>query len=185
MDTPTAPPALDDPFNVGDPAIIAYLKKKGWGVDIDTGNAIHIFQPSKLVDDLVPDQKVMDPATAPVVERVISPEDLCIWCNKYKIEDTVYRECGPCAKFRKSLALTTPNSVLTRSCTQCKQEFPWDGLEFKTCCVPCFKGKAKKCELCKSFISLRAPKYAKKCMDCFLKERSKTHGVCPLCTGDR
>ncbi len=72
-----------------------------------------------------------------------------------------------------------------RACVECKALFNWDGSAWKTHCEDCYAAKVRHCVICSGNISINAKKWVKMCTDCFVKKKSKTHDVCPYCTGEK
>lgn len=60
--------------------------------------------------------------------------------------------------------------------------FAWDGSEYKTVCMDCYKLLVRKCVQCKvSNLPIGAPKWQTTCLDCYLEKKRARYDTCPTC----
>ena len=98
-------------------------------------------------------------------------------------EQPAKRACGQADLDCETVYTPEAFENLKRNCKECKAEFPWTGEDWKTYCETCYAGKLRACKLCDNNINIAAKSWVKICTDCYVKKKSKTHDVCPLCTG--
>lgn len=86
---------------------------------------------------------------------------------------------------RRSAATSVPTQ--TRPCATCSQQFPWDGLAYKTVCDTCYRTKTRSCAVCHvGTIRASAPDFHKVCTSCYVDtKRIKCYSPCPTCPPER
>ena len=72
-----------------------------------------------------------------------------------------------------------------RECERCRQEFAWDGQEYKTHCENCYKSVTRPCMSCAGNLKPGSPKWMRVCTSCYLEKKKATHGTCDFCPEER
>jgi len=77
--------------------------------------------------------------------------------------------------------------IMQRECECCHAIFAiFQGQEYKTLCINCYKVKVKKCAKCKvNNLRVGAPDWQNMCVACFKENREGKYGTCPLCPPER
>ena len=72
--------------------------------------------------------------------------------------------------------------AIRRKCTLCGKMFDWDGSEYKTSCLDCFKSKSRKCASCPALIPPSAGSWQTNCVTCYVSsKRARGFKTCPTC----